>query len=120
MRAISLVNRLEFSFNGNVLRKALTLGDVDNDGNIELIVGSESGEVVIFKGQDRWLSVKDLNFVTCVAVGDILNIKKNCLVVITGDGWCYIYCCVKQTSSFTDSSETQLDEGVDQVKYFVF
>lgn len=49
MRAISLVNRLEFDFGGNVVRKGIALGDVDNDGNNELIIGNESGEVVIFK-----------------------------------------------------------------------
>lgn len=49
MRAISLVNRLEFEFTGNVVRKGLALGDVDNDGRNELIVGNESGDLFIFK-----------------------------------------------------------------------
>lgn len=49
MRAISLINHLEFDFNGSVVRKGVTLGDVDNDGNHELVVGNEDGEVVIFK-----------------------------------------------------------------------
>lgn len=49
MRAISLVNRLEFEFTGNVVRKGVTLGDVDNDGRNELIVGNESGDLIIFK-----------------------------------------------------------------------
>lgn len=49
MRAISLVNRLEFDFGGNVVRNGIALGDVDNDGNNELIVGNEVGELVIFK-----------------------------------------------------------------------
>lgn len=49
MRAISLVNRLEFDFGGNVVRNGVKLGDVDNDGNNELIVGNEAGELVIFK-----------------------------------------------------------------------
>lgn len=49
MRAISIVDRLEFDFIGNVVRKGLTLGDIDNDGCNELIVGGENGEVAIFK-----------------------------------------------------------------------
>lgn len=49
MRAISLINHLEFDFNGSVVRKGVTLGDVDNDGNYELVVGNENGDVVIFK-----------------------------------------------------------------------
>lgn len=49
MREISLVNKLEFPFMGNVTRNALTLGDVDNDGCMELIIGNNKGEVAIFK-----------------------------------------------------------------------
>lgn len=49
MRAISLVNRIEFQFMGNVARNAITLGDVDNDGCNELIIGNNRGEVAIFK-----------------------------------------------------------------------
>ena len=32
MRTISLVNRLKWSFSGNMNPHALVLGDVDNDG----------------------------------------------------------------------------------------
>lgn len=49
MRAITLVKRIEFDFSGNVLKNALTLGDVDNDGCNELIVGNQNGDVCIFK-----------------------------------------------------------------------
>lgn len=49
MRAISLVDRLEFDFLGNVVRSTVTLGDVDNDGRNELVVGNENGDLVIFK-----------------------------------------------------------------------
>lgn len=53
MRAISLVNRLEFDFGGNVVRNGVKLGDVDNDGNNELVVGNEAGELCIFKVKSR-------------------------------------------------------------------
>lgn len=49
MRAITLVKRYEFEFPGNVVKNALTLGDVDNDGSNELIVGNHTGDVCIFK-----------------------------------------------------------------------
>lgn len=49
MRTISLANCLEFEFTGSVLRKGLTLGDVDNDGFNELVIGNIAGEVAIFK-----------------------------------------------------------------------
>ncbi|KAF5286082.1 hypothetical protein FQA39_LY16428 [Lamprigera yunnana] len=113
MRAISLVDRLEFDFNGNVLRRGLTLGDVDNDGLNELIIGSENGDLVIFKDVKKWVSLTGLSFISCITVGDILNLGKNCLVVITADGWCYIY-------YVHHVLEPQTDEGVDQVDGQIF
>lgn len=49
MRAISLVNCIEFEFSGNVVRNGLAFGDVDNDGDKEFIIGNLDGEVAIFK-----------------------------------------------------------------------
>lgn len=31
--------------------------------------------------------------ITAVGVGDILNCGLNAVVVVCGDGWCYIYFC---------------------------
>lgn len=91
MRAISLVNRIEFNFTGNVARHALALGDVDNDGCNELIIGNTSGTVVIFKGEEKFQEIANLTFISCIAVGDILNENKQFLVIVTADGWCRIY-----------------------------
>lgn len=49
MRAVSLVNCLELDFQGNVVKNALQLGDLDNDGENELVVGNDQGQVVIYK-----------------------------------------------------------------------
>lgn len=49
MRAITLVKRYEFEFAGNVVKNALILGDVDNDGSNELVVGNQNGDLCIFK-----------------------------------------------------------------------
>lgn len=49
MRNVSLATRIEFDFKGNVVRKGLTFGDVDNDGEMEFIIGNSEGEVVVFK-----------------------------------------------------------------------
>lgn len=49
MRAITLVKRYEFEFSGNVVKNALTLGDVDNDGSNELVVGNQTGDLCIYK-----------------------------------------------------------------------
>lgn len=32
-----------------------------------------------------------MGFVSCIAIGDIFNEKQNNLVIVTADGWCYIY-----------------------------
>ncbi|KAF5297396.1 hypothetical protein FQR65_LT01327 [Abscondita terminalis] len=108
MRAISLVDHFEFDFSGNVLKRGLTLGDIDNDGLNELVVGGENGDLIVFKGGNKWVSLTGLGFISSVVVGDILNCGKNSLVVITADGWCYIY-------NVSIETEVQVDEGVDQV-----
>ncbi|KAK4873271.1 hypothetical protein RN001_015300 [Aquatica leii] len=113
MRAVSLVDHLEFDFNGNILKQGLALGDVDNDGLNELVVGGENGDLFVFKGENKWVSLSGLGFITSVVIGDILNCGKNSLVVITADGWCYIY------NIYTEV-ESQVDEGVDQVDGQIF
>ncbi|XP_017774191.1 PREDICTED: integrin-alpha FG-GAP repeat-containing protein 2-like [Nicrophorus vespilloides] len=119
MRAISLVNRLEFDFGGNVLRNAITLRDVDNDGNYELIVGNEKGEVVIFKGKEKWQTINNLGFVCCLAVGDIFNQNRNSLVIITGDGWCHIYDSPesRNTTESVDTVDGQILSGESYESY---
>jgi hypothetical protein len=99
---------------GNVARNAITLGDVDNDGCNELIIGNTKGEVAIFKGRERIQKIIDLTFVSCVAVGDIFNKQKNSLVIVTTDGWCYIYETVDNHSKQTEETE-KTDEELSQV-----
>ncbi|XP_044269224.1 KICSTOR complex protein ITFG2-like [Tribolium madens] len=114
MRAISLVNRLEFQFMGNVARNAVTLGDIDNDGCNELIIGNNKGEVAVFKGKERIKKITDLSFVSCVAVGDIFNKQKNSLVIVTADGWCYIYEVPDNGINVSEEVE-KTDEDISQV-----
>lgn len=66
MRNVSLVNRIEFDFKGNVVRKGLTFGDVDNDGEMEFIIGNSDGEVVVLK-------VKQFEYDICVINNVFLN-----------------------------------------------
>ncbi|XP_066154024.1 KICSTOR complex protein ITFG2-like [Euwallacea fornicatus] len=110
MRAISLVNKLEFEFPGNVARSAVTLGDIDNDGHNELIIGNDQGDVAIFKGSKRLQTISELNFVACVAVGDIRNVIKNSLVIITSDGWCYIYEVLLDSPDISIEDEITVNE----------
>lgn len=93
MRVASFVNFLEFEFEGNIIKNAICLGDVDNDGQNELIVGNENGALAVFKGENprpiRYST--DLGMISAVAVGDVFNSGSNALVVVTGCGYCYIY-----------------------------
>ena len=93
MRAVSFVDRLELDYSGSVFKNAITLGDVDNDGMHELVVGNQNGDVLIFKGTGNkcWRKACDLGMVTAVVIGDVFNKGANSLVVVNGEGWCYIF-----------------------------
>jgi len=49
MRAVCFVKRLQWDVPGTVFRHGITIGDVDNDGDNELVVGTAEGDLYIFK-----------------------------------------------------------------------
>ena len=102
MRAVSFVDRLEFDFPGCVFKNAIALGDVDNDGMHEFVVGNQSGDVFIFKGTVNkcWRKASDLGMVSALVIGDVFNKGSNSLVVVNGEGWCYIF-------DFLDNKEAE-------------
>lgn len=106
MRAVRFVERLEFEFSGTIFRNAITLGDVDNDGHPELIVGNSNGDIAVFKGEQCWQKITGLGMITAVGVGDVMNCGSNALIVICGDGWCHIYLCLQSKTEETEELET--------------
>ncbi|KAI8142924.1 hypothetical protein BJV82DRAFT_612760 [Fennellomyces sp. T-0311] len=95
MRTISLVNRLKWSFSGNMNPHALVLGDVDNDGENEFVIGNLSGDLAVFKGECAHglptFVCHGLGTITCIAIGDVRNWGRNSVVCINAEGQAHIF-----------------------------
>ncbi|CAL8114926.1 unnamed protein product [Orchesella dallaii] len=91
MRSLSLVECIEVKFTGKILKDALCLGDCDNDGLSELVVGNTDGELFIYRGDRCICKSSELGTISAIVVGDLLNISKNVTVVITIEGWCHLF-----------------------------
>lgn len=96
MRSVCFVDRIELDFSGSILSDSVALGDIDNDGENELVVGTVHGELMIFKGEKLWQTISGLGMVASVGVGDIMKCGSNAVVAISGEGWCHFYMCINQ------------------------
>jgi len=101
MRSIPLIDRLSIEVTGSVTSSTICLGDVDNDGEFELCIGSPTGQLSIFKGglepnmtkreAALFLSAVKLGHIVAIACGDIFNRGDNVLVCISADGHCKVF-----------------------------
>jgi len=102
IRSISLVDKIELEFPlGNVMNNSVCLGDVDNDGHNELVVGTTEGAVYVYKGSAankpwcQWTCPGgpegSAEMVSCLTVGDVCNKGKNVLAVLTTGGWIHLF-----------------------------
>jgi len=116
LRTIELTESVQWPFNGNVIAAAVAVGDVDNDGHNEFVVGSVKGVLAVFKGMQTtrpWRTCANLGTIACIAVGDILNVHRvtptpsfffffffppsltrrcqNMIVCLTVEGWCHVF-----------------------------
>lgn len=103
-RSISLIESINFKFDGNISKNALVLDDCDNDGKNELLVGTLNGELLIFKGNSTVPieKAKDLGMISCIVVGDILAKDMNYIITISIEGYlnifAFIFECVDHNS----------------------
>lgn len=93
MREISFVKRIKFNFNGSVTKRALVIGDADNDQQNELICANLQGDLAIFKGTrpHSFAFANNLGMVTACTVGDVLNSGRNFVTAINMEGWLFIF-----------------------------
>ncbi|XP_033123033.1 KICSTOR complex protein ITFG2-like [Anneissia japonica] len=93
MRSVTFVENVELEFEGNLLSNDVILGDVNNDGEHELVVGNVEGDLSIFKGDcvSAWARCTGLGMITCVGIGDVFNKLKNVVVTVNAEGWCNIF-----------------------------
>ncbi|KAL6077963.1 integrin alpha FG-GAP repeat-containing protein 2 [Balamuthia mandrillaris] len=93
LREVSLVQYLCFRWKHRTYRKGICLGDVDNDGHNELVLGSLGGVLLIWKGDNPrpWKTCEGLGTIGCLAVGDLYNQHKNVLVATTFEGQLHVF-----------------------------
>lgn len=117
MREVSFVKRLKFDFQGSVTKKALVIGDADNDQQNELVCANLQGDLAIFKGRDsnQYGHANNLGMVTACAIGDLLNSAKNFVAAINMEGWLFVFDVPSSKQSTpTDPGSPQTFDATDK------
>ncbi|XP_076817986.1 KICSTOR complex protein ITFG2-like [Clavelina lepadiformis] len=104
MRSVSFVNHLKLSTGGKVSQQCMALGDVDGDGQNELVVAVEGGDLKVYKGNsiEPWWKFNEAGDISCVEIGDVCNVGKDSVIAFTRNGPC----------SIIDLSISATDDGV--------
>ena len=76
MRTLSLVDCIQFSVSGAVLRNALCFGDADNDGLNEFVIGCADGNLTIYRNNKCIIGANDLGEICGITIGDLLKIGR--------------------------------------------
>lgn len=126
MREIVLVNKLIFEFRGSIAKRALVVGDADNDQRNELVCANLQGDLAVFKDKNPqpYAHASDLGMVTACLIGDVINSGKNYVTAINTEGWLFIFELLSPDSPSEPSSPsilidpdrldpTQLDTDID-------
>ena len=50
MRSVTFVDRCTLEVSGAIAQNGVCLGDVNGDGDHELVVGNDAGDLYVFKG----------------------------------------------------------------------
>jgi len=93
-RQVSLVNRVKVPFKGSLLPGACVLGDVDDDGDQELVAGNCDGKLYVYKHGTLRGTRESLGTIVSVFVSRTFfpatKENKPHIVVVNAEGECHI------------------------------